>query len=334
MLILCTSVINKVCSHTHTHTHTQTHTAPGVVCKSPLLLHSPIRTRGESSHASPTTHPHTSHTPTHSDHTQERHFCTQLNIPMDQIDEEDGLCPGGVVTRTHPYLSSHSQRSSMASSMSSVPTNEGDVPCNFYRRDSYQTHSRNVSETPSLPPFHCSSTSSAYHSRNSSLGSQFSSSCFESDSLLTDIDSCLAVQTGSHGDIKHPVRFQESRFSRLGDLSPMSYSSEWSLHHHMNRPIGLTENLVDHAPPSLEDTLKTMCLESIEERQKLASMKSSEWIKRQLGKYRDSLVQVKVSSKTKHVVHFNVRAGDVIIWEFATKKKDVAFGRSSCKVKS
>ena len=36
--------------------------------------------------------------------------------------------------------------------------------------------------------------------------------------------------------------------------------------------------------------------------------------------------QVKVSSKTKHVVHFNVRAGDVIIWEFATKKRDIAFG--------
>ena len=39
-----------------------------------------------------------------------------------------------------------------------------------------------------------------------------------------------------------------------------------------------------------------------------------------------SLLQVKVSSKTKHVVHFNVKAGDVIIWEFATKKRDIAFG--------
>ena len=35
---------------------------------------------------------------------------------------------------------------------------------------------------------------------------------------------------------------------------------------------------------------------------------------------------MKVSSKTKHVVHFNVKAGDVIIWEFATKKRDIAFG--------
>ena len=39
-----------------------------------------------------------------------------------------------------------------------------------------------------------------------------------------------------------------------------------------------------------------------------------------------SPLQVKVSSKTKHVVHFNVKAGDVIIWEFATKKRDIAFG--------
>lgn len=34
---------------------------------------------------------------------------------------------------------------------------------------------------------------------------------------------------------------------------------------------------------------------------------------------------MKVSSKTKHVVHFNVKAGDVIIWEFATKKRDIGF---------
>ena len=26
------------------------------------------------------------------------------------------------------------------------------------------------------------------------------------------------------------------------------------------------------------------------------------------------------------MVHFNVRAGDVIVWEFATRKRDVAFG--------
>lgn len=65
----------------------------------------------------------------------------------------------------------------------------------------YKKHTRHVSETPSLPPFHSSSTSSAYHSRNSSLGSQLSSCCFESDSVLnqlTDMDSALAVHTGMH----------------------------------------------------------------------------------------------------------------------------------------
>ena len=33
------------------------------------------------------------------------------------------------------------------------------------------------------------------------------------------------------------------------------------------------------------------------------------------------------SSKNKHVVHFNVKAGDVIVWKFATKKRDIAFGK-------
>ena len=87
----------------------------------------------------------------------------------------------------------------------------------------------------------------------------------------------------------------------------------------MNRPIGLSNQ-----SPNLDETLQHM--ESFEERKKLAKLKTSEWIKRQLNVCRDSVVQVKVSSKTKHVVHFNVRAGDVIVWEFATKKKDIAFG--------
>ncbi len=225
----------------------------------------------------------------------------------------------GVASRSFPY----SQRSSMASSMSSMPTNEGEIPYNFYRPDSFQTHSRNVSETPSLPPFNCSSTSSAYHSRNSSFGSQFSSSCFESDSVLTDIDSCLAPHSGSHGDIKHPIRLQDPRILRLSESSHMSYTSEWSLRHHVNRPIGLSKS------PNLDETLQNM--ESFEERKKLANLKSSEWIKRQLNVCRDSVVQVKVSSKTKHVVHFNVRAGDVIVWEFATKKKDIVFGELMCQ---
>ena len=37
-------------------------------------------------------------------------------------------------------------------------------------------------------------------------------------------------------------------------------------------------------------------------------------------------MQVKISSKSKHVVHFNVKAGDVVMWQFATKKRDIAFG--------
>ena len=33
-----------------------------------------------------------------------------------------------------------------------------------------------------------------------------------------------------------------------------------------------------------------------------------------------------MSSKSKHVVHYNVKSGDMIIWEFATKKRDIGFG--------
>ena len=80
------------------------------------------------------------------------------------------------------------------------------------------------------------------------------------------------------------------------------------------------------SPLNLEDTLRNLSSEKLDECKRNVSMKSSEWIKHQLESHRDSLVIVKVSSKTKHVVHFNVKAGDVIIWEFATKKKDIAFG--------
>ena len=31
-------------------------------------------------------------------------------------------------------------------------------------------------------------------------------------------------------------------------------------------------------------------------------------------------------SKSSHVVHFSVKAGDVITWEFATLKRDIGFG--------
>lgn len=208
--------------------------------------------------------------------------------------------------------------------MCSSAVNEGDII-----KHEIKTHSRNVSETPSLPPFHSSSTSSAYHSRNSSLGSQLSS-CFESDSMLnqlTDIDSCLAVHTGSHGDLKHLIKKQDSRFLRPGDSSPSSYSSDLSLHHHMSKPLSWKEPITNVTPMNLEETLRNLSLEKLDECKKNISMKSSEWIKHQLECHRDSLVICKVSSKTKHVVHFSVKSGDVIIWEFATKKKDIAFGK-------
>ena len=33
-------------------------------------------------------------------------------------------------------------------------------------------------------------------------------------------------------------------------------------------------------------------------------------------------------SKSSHVVHFSVKAGDIITWEFATLKRDIGFGKS------
>ena len=248
-------------------------------------------------------------------------FSSQLSITMEDSSSDYA---SDRVTYQSSNLSSPSQRSSLCSSTANM---EGDVP--IFRHHYYHTHSRNLSETPSLPPFYSSSTSSAYHSRNSSMGSQMSSCCFESDSLLNEMNPTLAVatHTGSYNDLKHPMRMQDSRFSRLGDSSPSSYSSDLSLHHHMNKPIGVADSLLGLSPPNLEDTLRSLPVESLEERKQMATMKSSEWIKRQMSMHRDSIVQVKISSKHKHVVHFNVKAGDIIIWEFATKKKDVAFGK-------
>lgn len=273
------------------------------------MHHSPV-----SLHALPRATIGESHSPCYGSDIDLRHH--QLCIAIDE---------DSPVTYTPSFsrnLSCGSQRSSVCSSA----VNEGDVP-GIVRYD-YRTHSRNVSETPSLPPFYSSSTSSAYHSRNSSLGSQLSS-CFESDSMLnqlTDIDSCLAVQTGSHSDLKQLVRKPDSRFSKQGDSSPSSYSSDLSLHQHMSKPLNPSDTIVSMSPLNLEDTLRSLSTEKLDECKKYMTMKSSEWIKHQLECHRDSLVVVKVSSKTKHVVHFNVKAGDVIIWEFATKKKDIAFG--------
>ena len=297
----------------------QHHTPPPLPPSLPHLLpstqqsnHSPILTS-------------TSATGTGSRHTglasPEVRFSSQLSITMEDSTSDYS---SDRVTYQSSNLSSPSQRSSLCSSTANM---EGDAP--GFRHHYYHTHSRNLSETPSLPPFYSSSTSSAYHSRNSSMGSQMSSCCFESDSLLNEMDPTLAAaaRTGSYNDLKHPMRMQDSRFNRLGDSSPSSYSSDLSLHHHMNKPIGVADSLLGLSPPNLEDTLRSLPVESLEERKQMATMKSSEWIKRQMSMHRDSIVQVKISSKHKHVVHFNVKAGDIIIWEFATKKKDIGFGK-------
>jgi len=93
----------------------------------------------------------------------------------------------------------------------------------------------------------------------------------------------------------------------------------------MSKPLDKRDAVLSVSPLNLEDTLR---LEKLAEcRRNNVTMKSSEWIKHQLECHKDSLVVVKVSSKTKHVVHFNVKAGDIIMWEFATKKKDIAFGK-------
>ena len=54
-------------------------------------------------------------------------------------------------------------------------------------------------------------------------------------------------------------------------------------------------------------------------------MKSGEWI-RSAVEEREGVTQVKVSSKQIHSLPFSVKAGSTIIWEFATKKRDIAFG--------
>ena len=119
--------------------------------------------------------------------------------------------------------------------------------------------------------------------------------------------------------------------AKQGDSSPSSYSSELSLHQHMSKPLDRKETILKTCQVSLEDTLRNLSLEKMDKCRKSTSMKSSEWIKHQLECHKDSLVQVKVSSKTKHVVHFNVKAGDVIMWEFATKKRDISFGKQHWK---
>ena len=289
-------------THTHTHMHTHTQEIRLILMSEPN--NPPYRpSRNHSILA-------TDHTPLATDHT---------SISMEDELEGESVCSWTYTPATRASYQTHSRNVSDTSAYTPGSS-----------RAAHQTHSRNVSETPSLPPFYySSSTSSAYHSRNSSLGSQFSSCCFESDSMLsqlTDMDSCLALHTtGSHGDLKQQIRLQDSK--RLGDSSPTSYSSDLSLHCHMTKPIRLQDSLLGISP-KFEETLRMNrnLLEPLVEKRKLLSVKSSEWIKREVD---INLVQVKISSKSKHVVHFNVKAGDCIIWEFATKKRDIAFGRYS-----
>ena len=191
------------------------------------------------------------------------------------------------------------------------------------------THVRNASETPSLPPFHSSSTSSAYHSRNSSFGSQMSS-CFESDSCLnqaqlTDVDSCIALHSGeSYGD-KTFLRLPSDARS-WGKTCDGCYSSDLNLYCHMRAKEGTITPLL-LTPDHLDDTLRAGRVPrlSLEERQKAAGVKSAEWI-RKVMEEGEGVTQVKVSSKQVHAVPFSVKAGSTIIWEFATKKRDIAFG--------
>ncbi|KAL5488790.1 hypothetical protein EMCRGX_G017786 [Ephydatia muelleri] len=200
-------------------------------------------------------------------------------------------------------------------------------------------HVRNLSETPSLPPFHSSSTSSAYHSRNSSFGSQISS-CFESDSCLnqqaqlTDVDSCIALHSGdSCGDTSKVFLRLPNEPSRLwGKASDGCYSSDLNLYCHMSSPLRAREVAPPLlAPDTLDDTLRAVRVPrlSLKERQEAAGMKSGEWLRRAMVEEEgEGVTQVKVSSKQVHAVPFSVKAGSIIIWEFATKKRDIAFGVS------
>ena len=85
------------------------------------------------------------------------------------------------------------------------------------------------------------------------------------------------------------------------------------------------------SPDHLDDTLCAgrVPRPSLEERQKAVGMKSVEWIRRAVEEG-EGVTQVKVSSKQNHVVPFSVKAGSTIIWEFATKKRDIAFGECVC----
>ena len=226
-----------------------------------------------------------------------------------------------------------------------TPLSESRLPLSYLSTN--LTHSRNISETPSLPPYISSSASSAYHSRNSSMASQLTSDCFDSDSQFTDIDSCIVLHSGGGGGggRDRPVSLQDGRF-RFPDYSPADevpssgHRGCYSVCDLSPGSMRMPDHLIVVSPVTLEDTLRQgaagrrHCMarpaESFEEKHEAAALKSSEWIKREMTVARHSMVHVKVSSKTKHVVHFNVKAGDLIIWEFATKRKDIGLGECCC----
>lgn len=227
-----------------------------------------------------------------------------------------------------------------------TPLSESRLPLSYLSTN--LTHSRNISETPSLPSYINSSTSSAYHSRNSSMTSQLTSEYLDSDSQFTDIDSCIVLQTGSCSRAmgrkfsdSRPVSLQDSRYKFpehvTCDESSVAHRQCYSVCDLRPGQIKMPEHLQVTGPVTFDDTLKHSretdeqeCdpgpVESFEEKHQAAVMKSSEWIKREMSRARHSIIHYKVSSKCKHVVHFNVKAGDLIIWEFATKKKDIGLG--------
>ena len=179
------------------------------------------------------------------------------------------------------------------------PTPSSDSRLSFSLVPSHMTHSRNISETPSLPPFINSSTSSAYHSRNSSLASQITSEWFDSDSHSTDIDSCIVM----HHDLHRPISLQDPKF-KLPDFSPMdSKQRQCYSFTDLSSPLHVPDNLFLPSP-ELENTLCTSdsmvgdqeedCVssESFEQKHLASGMKSSEWIKKELRRAKSSMVQV------------------------------------------
>jgi hypothetical protein len=246
------------------------------------------------------------------------------SLPISNSVSERSSASTPISEHSNTSFPEHLSTSNAVSEPLSTPVSENRLPIHF-------THSRNVSETPSLPPFISSSSSSAYHSRNSSMASQFT---FDSDSQFTDIDSCIITYTGGN-DIHRPISLQEARF-KFPDVTPIEVSmqKQWFSDINMTAPIRVPEHFF--VSPHLEGTLTTTEQginvagpnENLEDKLISAALKSSEWIKREMRYARQTLVQVKVSSRSRHVVHFNVKAGDMFVWEFATKRKDISFGLS------